>query len=157
MKIWISYLLYLFDLIKPRYDSFTYGIENANVSDGDDGTCVYSSREHITSTNDTCLFMISSLIDQPSMLSSTAISNSNAGQWIVPKSDIAGWLSRVLGTTWIFIIRVSFVRYSSITRTVLQTKQHKWSRQKLAGGKKCLGPYLLAYVSRTIRMCNNSH
>jgi len=123
----------------------------ANVSDGNDGMHVYSSQEHITSTNDTCLFMTSSFIDQPLMLSSTAISNSNTGQWNVPKSDIAGWLSGVLGTAWIFIIRVSFVRCSSITRTVSQTKQHKWSRWKLADGyKECRGPYLFAYLEQYV-------
>jgi len=72
----------------------------ANVSNEDDEARVYSSREHITLMNDTCLFIISLLIDQPSMLSSTAISDSSAGQWNVTKSDIAGWLSGVLGTIW---------------------------------------------------------
>jgi len=120
----------------------------ANVSNEDDEARVYSSREHITLMNDTCLFIISLLIDQPSMLSSTAISDSSAGQWNVTKSDIAGWLSGVLGTIWIFIIRVSFVQCSSITWTVLQTKQHKWSRQKVADGKECHGPYLLAYLEQ---------
>lgn len=52
-----------------------------------------------------------------SMPNTPAISDGDAERLgSVPKSDTAGWLSRVLGTVWIFIIRVSFARRSSITR-----------------------------------------
>lgn len=119
------------------------------VSDGRMmGQTFIGFREHVTSTNDTCLFMTSSLIDQPSMLSSPSDK-----RWAMLGNETClrvtlqdGYLEYSERLEYSLFAFLSFDAHRSLERCRKHSKR-KWSRRKVAGGKECRDPYL-AYLEQ---------